>query len=282
METKLTELLEACAPIQLKKTTHALCREAVQLSRMKNAKKYLVLERYATNTRLCDYILRQLKELPSLPSVEDREYKPVLMLLALSPDTDFLYRLLVTLVVPYRKAYRTAEMLYLCEILHATGIPKRLYGICNEVCDYFFVERRNQLRKQPTPLNELDFQFAEQRLKPLATAVFRLKTDMYSYKTYKAEELAELCGMSYASFRAMFRKIYRQSPGDWLQERRIEQIKTDMKYNYELPIREIAERHDFSSPSRFWEFCKEQLERNPSELKKELYRELYEERKKFW
>lgn len=282
MKMEFTDLLASTAPEPLKETARALRLEIGQLLKTHGAKKYLVLEPYARNTELCRHILRRMEELPDLPSVSQREFQPLLMLLSLSKEVEIQNELLHRFVEPWRKAYRTPEMLYLCDILYRTGTPQPLYNMCNEVCDYFFVERRKQLSRQYTPLTELDFQFVEKRLKPLFAAVFRMKVNRYSYRTHSVEELAGMFCMSVSSFREKFRKIYRRSANSWLQEQRTGQIRRDLKYHYDRPLLEIAEKNGFSSASRFWEFCTERLKQSPSELHKELYDELCEERRKFY
>ena len=73
-----------------------------------------------------------------------------------------------------------------------------------------------------------------------------------------------------------------QSANKWLREQRIGQIRRDLKYHYDRPLREIAEKNGFESANRFWEFCTEQMKQSPSELHKELYDELCAERRKFY
>ena len=256
MKMEFTDLLASTAPEPLKETARALRLEIGQLLKTHGAKKYLVLEPYARNTELCRHILRRMEELPDLPSVSQREFQPLLMLLSLSKEVEIQNELLHRFVEPWRKAYRTPEML--------------------------FVEWRKQLSRQYTPLTELDFQFAEKRLKPLYAAVFRMKANRYSYRTHSVEELAGMFCMSVSSFREKFRKIYRRSANSWLQEQRTGQVRRDLKYHYDRPLLEIAEKNGFSSASRFWEFCTERLKQSPSELHKELYDELCEERRKFY
>lgn len=140
----------------------------------------------------------------------------------------------------------------------------------------------NRSAGQYTPLTELDFQFAEKRLKPLYAAVFRMKVNRYSYRTHSVEELAGMFCMSVSTFRDKFRKIYHRPANRWLQEQRIGQIRRDLKYYYDRPLMEIAEKNGFASANRFWEFCTEQMKQSPSELHKDLYDELCKERRKFY
>lgn len=177
MQTNFIEQLSATAPECLEQATAALCGEVKGLLKARTPKRYLTLEPYARDTNLCHHLLDLLTEQPALPEASDTGCRPLLMLLALSEDTEVQNRLLHGLVEPWRKAFRTPEMLYLCDVLYQTRIPRPLYNMCNEVCDYFFVERRKQMSRQPTPLTEAELQYAEKRLKPLYAAVFRLKVN---------------------------------------------------------------------------------------------------------
>ena len=275
MQTNFIEQLSATAPECLEQATAALCGEVKGLLKARTPKRYLTLEPYARDTNLCHHLLDLLTEQPALPDVSAPGCRPLLMLLALSEDTEVQNRLLHGLVEPWRKAFRTPEMLYLCDVLYQTRIPRPLYNMCNEVCDYF-------LSRQPTPLTEAELQHAEKRLKPLYAAVFRLKVNRYSYRTNSVEELAGMLCMSVSTFREKFSRIYRKSANKWLQEQRIGQIRRDLKYHYDRPLREIAEKNGFESANRFWEFCTGQMKQSPSELHKELYDELCEERRKFY
>lgn len=182
MQTNFIELLSATAPEGLEQTAATLCGEVKKLLKARTPKRYLALEPYARNTNLCHYLLDLVTGQPALPEASDTGCRPLLMLLALSEDTEVQNRLLHGLVEPWRKAFRTPEMLYLCDVLYQTRIPRPLYNMCNEVCDYFFVERRKQMSRQPTPLTEAELQYAEKRLKPLYAAVFRLKVNRHEQR----------------------------------------------------------------------------------------------------
>lgn len=137
MKTDFIEQLSATVPAGLEQTTAALCGEVRGLLKARTPKRYLVLEPYAQDTNLCHHLLDLLTEQPALPEASDTGCRPLLMLLALSEDTEVQNRLLHGLVEPWRKACRTPEMLYLCDVLYQTRIPRPLYNLCNEVCDYF-------------------------------------------------------------------------------------------------------------------------------------------------
>ena len=157
--------------------------------------------------------------------------------------------------------------MFFCDLLCRMRGRFYLNCVINRVCDYFFRARRDTLRHQPTPLKESEMQYAESRMKELEKAVFRLKVKMYKWRTFTAEELADMCGCP---------------PADWLRRERMERIRTDMSYRPELTVGEIAERNDFPSASNFSDFCRRQFDRSPQELKAEGEEEWRERRLEWW
>ena len=81
METKFIEQLVTTAPESLREITHTLRVDVEALLKAKSTKKFLVLEPYSHNTELCRHILRQMEQLPELPSVSCREYQPLWLIL---------------------------------------------------------------------------------------------------------------------------------------------------------------------------------------------------------
>lgn len=269
-EPDLLELFRKHAQDGQKEMVSLYCNDVRRLSRTKKIKRLLVLGRYAGNSELCGHVLRVLEMLPELPGMACPAYRGVLVLLFLSRDRDVLCRLRENVVLPCRKRGRTEEMLWLCEILYAIGPSVSLYDIYREVCLYFYLERRKQLRGYSTCVSELDFQFAERRLRILSVAVFRLKVIFYSPGVYSVGTLSLLCRMSYSAFRNRFLSVYGLPPGRWLRNRRIKRICLDIKYNHGLSLGEISERNGFSSASRLCEFCKRNMGCTPGRLKQAL------------
>ena len=244
-EPDLLELFRKHAQDGQKEMVSLFCNDVRRLSRTKKIKRLLVLGRYAGNSELCGHVLRVLEMLPELPGMACPAYRGVLVLLFLSRDRDVLCRLRENVVLPCRKRGRTEEMLWLCEIL-------------------------KQLRGYSTCVSELDFQFAERRLRILSVAVFRLKVIFYSPGVYSVGTLSLLCRMSYSAFRNRFLSVYGLPPGRWLRNRRIKRICLDIKYNHGLSLGEISERNGFSSASRLCEFCKRNMGCTPGRLKQAL------------
>lgn len=223
-----------------------------------------------------------VQAMPELPSLAMRDYKPYMALIACSPE-DFAFCYLSNdLVAVYETEYRTTELLFFCDLLRCMRGRSYLNCVTNRVCDYFFRARRDTLRHIDTPLREIDMQYAESRLKELEEAVFRWKVRIYKWRTFTADELAEMCGMSYSHFRNRFKEYYGCTAADWLRQERISRIKEDMSYRPELGIKEVAERNRFLSASNFSDFCNQQMLKNPGELKQAGYEEWCERRMKFW
>lgn len=220
----LLELFRMHAQERQKEAVNLLCNEVKRLSRTKEIKRLLVLGKYAGNPELCDHVLRVLEMLPELPGMASPAYRAVLVLLFLSRDRDILCRLRTNIVLPCSKRGHTEEMLWFCEILYATGPSVSMHDICREVCLYFYLERRKQLRGYATCVSELDFQLAEKRLRILSVAVFRLKVILYSPGVYSVGTLSLLCRMSYSAFRNRFLSVYGLPPGHWLRNKRIKRI----------------------------------------------------------
>lgn len=283
MELKLTELLLQSA----NSDTELLCRMERLAARIKEILKnrYSLtrmkkeLEPFSADTGLLRFVVETLKSQGEPPTLSAPDYKAYMILLACSPaDFAFCYLSNDVTGIYERQTQYTKEMLFFCDLLRLIRGRSYLNCVENRVSDYFFQQRRNLLKNRPSTLEEHEIQYAESRLKGLARVVFRLKVDIFSYHTFVAEELAEMCGMSYSLFRSRFLRYYGMSASDWLRQERISRIKTDMTCRPELSIKEVAERNQFSSASNFADFCNQQLQKNPSELAKECY-EIWKDRR---
>lgn len=283
IELKLTELLLQSAQSdsellprmeELAARIKEVLKSRHSLTRMKKE-----LEIFSTDTGLLRFVVETFKSQPEPPTLAaGDDYKAYMMLLACSPENFAYCYLSNDVTAVYVTQCRTEELLFFCDLLRLLRGRSHLYCVENRVSDYFFQERRNILKNRPSKLKEHEVQYAESRLKGLARVVFRLKVDIYSYHTFVAEELAEMCGMSYSLFRSRFLRYYGVSAAEWLRQERISRIKTDMTCRAELSIREIAQRNQFPSLSNFADFCNRQLKKNPSELFSECY-EIWKERR---
>lgn len=258
-------------------TVETLVRRRYSVRRMVSE-----LEPLAQDREVMRLVVEAFKSHVPLPALTLRDYRPCMVLIACSPE-DLAFRYLCNdLVAVYERKYMTDELMFFCDLLRRMRGRSYLNCVINRVCDYFFRARRDTLRHLPTPLKESEMQYAESRMKELEKAVFRLKVKMYKWRTFTAEELADICGMSHSHFRSLFEKYYGCPPADWLRRERMERIRTDMSYRPELTVGEIAERNDFPSASNFSDFCRRQFDRSPQELKAEGEEEWREKRLEWW
>lgn len=283
---RLTALLRHTADIHPEQaaTLHLIANKAEVLLKKRYSVSRMVreMESFAHDKEVLRLIVSTFKAIPVLPALDMPDYKPYMALIACSAE-DFAYRYLCNdLIAVYETQYRTAELMFFCDLLRCTKGRPYLNCVINRVCDYFFRARRDMLRHLATPLKESEMQYAESRLKELEKAVFRLKVMMYKWHTFTAEELAAMCGMSYSHFRCRFEEYYGCSATEWLRRERINRIKEDLSYHPELTLKEVAERNSFLSASNFSDFCNRQLLKNPGELKKEGYAEWCERRMEYW
>lgn len=284
MELKLTkQLLQSSAGTDLHER---MCRLAeivtITVKKRSSLANLKELEEFSGDSGLLRFVVQDFQARNELPTLAQRDYKAYMTLIACSPE-DFAFRYLsndITAVCV--RECRTEELLFFCGLLRTMRGRDHLNCVVNRVCDYFFCERRNVLYGKPTHLKESEMQYAEGKLPGLARAVFRLKVDIYSYRTFVAEEMAELCGMSYSLFRSRFLKYYGISAAEWLRKERAGRVRTDMTCRPELSVKEVAQRNRFPSASNFADFCKQQLQKNPSGLHEECYETWKEKRLKFW
>ncbi len=236
------------------------------------------MESFAHDTEAMRLTVDALRQLPYLPTLEQRDYKPYMALIACSPENFAYCYLSNDLVAIYEAGYRTAELMFFCDLLRCMRGRSYLNCVTNRVCDYFFRARRDALRHIATPLKEFEMQYAESRMKELEKAVFMLKVKMYKWHTFTAENMARMCGMSYSHFRERFETYYGCSATEWLRRERICRIMEDMTYRPELTLKEVAERNHFLSKSNFHDFCLKRMLKRPGKLKREGYEKWCERR----
>lgn len=240
------------------------------------------LAEYGNDTELMLTAVSALRKDKEAPSARDRDFRAWMLVLCCSREYEVLCYMCNELTDTWERRYRTQEMLVLCDVLHTLRGHVRTNEMTNRVCDYFFRERRNKLYGRVFRIEEKDMAYAESRLPELDRAVFRMTVNHYSYRTFAAKELATLCGTGYSLMRRKFGKYYGMGPSEWLRRERLKRIEEDMEYRVELPLKEVAERNDFSSASNFADFCQQQTGKTPSELKAEGYEKWKERRMKFW
>lgn len=83
------------------------------------------------------------------------------------------------------------------------------------------------------------------------------------------DKLAEMCGYGLHNFRRIFKKEFGMSPYRWLMMKRAENIKYKLSQTY-IPLMDIIDEFNFSSPAHFSNFCKRFLGDTPSNIRKIL------------
>lgn len=82
-------------------------------------------------------------------------------------------------------------------------------------------------------------------------------------------ELAAACGYSEVRFRELFRDEFGQPPYKWMQKQMSNHIKGRL-IQTKMPLKEIADEFNFSSPSHFSKYCKSQYGETPGRIREKL------------
>ena len=245
-------------------------------------KMRMLLCDFAKDSELVLTMVDILQKVKEQPSIKQKDFEAWLIILCSSREHNTLHYVCNVLIASYERHYRTKEMLVLCDVLHALKGHTRTHEITNKVCDYFFRERCKQLYGMAPAIPEADMAHAEYRLPELDKAVFSMKVKHYCHRTFIAEELAQLCGIHYSLFRKKFLKYLGIPASEWLRNERMKRIYEDFEFRVELSLKEVAERHSFSSPSNFCDFCRQQSGESPGSLKEKGYKKWIERRMEYW
>lgn len=93
---------------------------------------------------------------------------------------------------------------------------------------------------------------------------------MLMYKNYRhvnsVQELAHLSNYSLSGFKKQFHRVFGTSASDWMREQKANLIFQDLNSS-PLSIKELADKHGFSSPSAFSTFCQHKFGMPPGKLK---------------
>ena len=89
------------------------------------------------------------------------------------------------------------------------------------------------------------------------------------YCDLKLEEFARLSGRSLSTFKRDFKEYYNETPGKWLNSKRLEYAKTLLQ-NSELTINEICFESGFKNTSHFNHSFKQKFKYPPSQYRKQV------------
>jgi len=88
-----------------------------------------------------------------------------------------------------------------------------------------------------------------------------------NYKKMKTvQQFAEELGYSLSKFERQFKKIFRESPYQWMTKQKSKLIYNDL-VNTNRTLMDIADEYDFSSLSQFCDFCKRVLGTSPVKIR---------------
>lgn len=89
---------------------------------------------------------------------------------------------------------------------------------------------------------------------------------LQNYKKVKnVDELVKLYGGSRTSFEAQFKKVFNESPGQWI----LKQLADRIKYKAAEPnitVKELADAFNFNSTTHFFRFCQRHFGCTPTDL----------------
>ena len=140
----------------------------------RSLKELETLEPFAGNSELLRFVTDSLKESGELLTLEQKDYKAYIFLLAYCPEDFAFFYLKEKLVVPYIEQNKLDELLSFTDMLRQVFDNHRyLSGVYNWVCDYFFQARREAYHGKGSYITDTQFRRAERNLKYLRQRSFR-------------------------------------------------------------------------------------------------------------
>lgn len=94
-----------------------------------------------------------------------------------------------------------------------------------------------------------------------------VRTNYQKYKT--VAQMAETLNMTTQAFSSYFKKIFGMPPHKWMQREKARLIYLDICRS-DIPLKEIAMKHEFPIPSNFFRFCKNSFGDSPGNIRKNL------------
>jgi len=87
------------------------------------------------------------------------------------------------------------------------------------------------------------------------------------HKAKNIKDLADLTNYSISGFEKRFKKIFNESPGHWLKQKRSDSLYLEIKISDES-FKSLSFRHGFSSISNFNNYCKLHYGKTPGQIRK--------------
>lgn len=95
-----------------------------------------------------------------------------------------------------------------------------------------------------------------------------LKTNSLKYKTIG--ELAAALGMTVSGFTSKFKKIYNNTPSEWLRRKKEQCIYREICYS-DKQFKRISLEYNFSTQSHFVRYCHKTFGKSPGKLREEIH-----------
>ena len=87
-------------------------------------------------------------------------------------------------------------------------------------------------------------------------------------KFHSVNEMAKSMNLTHKQFYKRFISMFGQTPQQWMKESRASSILKELIFTSKL-IKQIANENSFSSEPQFTRFCKRQLGKTPTQIRKE-------------
>ena len=270
METELSNLLLQSAkahPDLLPRMKKLVAEIKLLVQSSRSLTGYGVLEERAKDTGLLRFITSMLQAREELPSLQQKDYRAYMTLIALSHESGVVAFLLDYLTFAYIRNYQVEELLFFSDLLFAFNSRNILLnGLYNFVCGFFRDERRDIMKRRDHRITDEQFAHAERNIPHIGARSFKNNVEIKSYRVYSVKELTVKCGMTPDNFRKKFIAAFGISPKEWINQQRKEDIKYLLK-SPSLTLTEVARQSGFATPSSFSHYCMKHLHLPPGKLR---------------
>ncbi len=115
-------------------------------------------------------------------------------------------------------------------------------------------------------------QFFSSLCHPVKTTLDEVMSKNFQFDL-ELNEFARLCGRSLSTFKREFKQVYQQTPGKWLNDKRLEYA-TELLLSSHLNINEIGYESGFKNSSHFTKSFKEKYQVTPTQFRMAKYKKL--------
>ena len=108
-------------------------------------------------------------------------------------------------------------------------------------------------------------QFFSSLCHPVQATIDEVMSKNFQYDL-ELNEFARLCGRSLSTFKREFKNVYQQTPGKWLNDKRLEYA-TELLLSSHLNVNEIGYESGFKNPSHFIKSFKDKYKVTPKQFR---------------